>query len=73
MTELADTTLKGIFLRAPAAVRYLRENPQAFPKKIPTQLEQAGLLELHQGKVKKIHYSINETTPYGTLKENLIK
>ena len=73
MTELADTNLKGIFLRAPAAVRYLRENPQAFPKKIPKQLERAGLLELDQGKVKKIHYSMDGTTPYGTLKENLIK
>jgi hemin uptake protein HemP len=74
MTELADTNLKGIFLRAPAAVRYLRENPQAFPKKIPKQLERAGLLELDQGgKVKKFHYRIDGTTPYGTLQENLIK
>ncbi len=73
MTELADTDLKGIFLRAPAAVRYLRENPQAFPKKIPRQLERAGLLQLEQGKVKKHHYSIDGTTPYGTLQENLIK
>jgi len=73
MTELADTNLKGIFLRAPAAVRYLRENPQAFPKKIPRQLELAGLLEFEQGKVRKHHYSLDGTTPYGTLKENLIK
>ncbi len=73
MTELADTNLKGIFLRAPAAVRYLRENPQAFPKKIPKQLERAGLLEFEQGKVRKHHYSLDGITPYGTLKENLIK
>ncbi len=73
MTELADTNLKGIFLRAPAAVRYLRENPQAFPKKIPKQLERAGLLEFEEGKVRKHHYSLDGITPYGTLKENLIK
>ena len=73
MTDLADTDLKGIFLRAPAALKYLRANPQAFPKNIPKQLERAGLLELEQGKVKKIQYSLDKTTPYGTLQENLIK
>ena len=73
MTELARTNLKGIFLRAPAALRYLRKNPQAFPKNIPKQLEKAGLLELEKGKVKKITYRIDKTTPYGTLQDNLIK
>ena len=73
MTDLAETDLKGIFLRAPAALKYLRANPQAFPKNIPKQLERAGLLELEQGKVKKIQYSLDKTTPYGTLQENLIK
>ncbi len=73
MTDLASTDLKGIFMRAPAAVRYLRQNPQAFPKKIPKQLERAGLLELENGKVKKIHYGMDRETPYGTLQENLIK
>jgi len=62
MTDLAGTNLKGIFLRAPAALRYLRKNPQAFPKNIPGKLE-----------VKKITYRIDKTTPYGTLQENLIK
>ncbi len=73
MTDLAGTNLKGIFLRAPAAMRYLRANPQALPKKIPGQLERAGLLETEQGKVKKFTYRIDKMTPYGTLQENLIK
>jgi hypothetical protein len=73
MTELAGTNLKGIFLRAPAVLRYLRKNPQAFPKNIPKQLEKAGLLELDRGKVKKFTYQMDKTTPYGTLQENLIK
>jgi hypothetical protein len=73
MTQLAGTNLRGVFLRAPAAMRYLRENPQAFPKNIPKQLERAGLLELERGKVKKIQYQLDKTTPYGTLQENLIK
>ncbi|MEN8006026.1 MAG: hypothetical protein ABFS42_03385 [Candidatus Krumholzibacteriota bacterium] len=73
MTELAGTDLKGVFLRAPAVVRYLRGNPQAFPKKIPRQLQRAGLLELEKGKVKKTRYRIGGVTPYGTLGENRIK
>jgi hypothetical protein len=73
MTELAETDLKGIFLRAPAILRYLRANPQAFPKNIPNQLEKAGLLEMDSGKPKLLHYELDGTTPYGTLKANLIK
>ncbi len=73
MTELAETDLKGIFMRAPSILRYLRKNPQAFPKRIPYQLEKAGLLTLVNGKPEKLHYSLQGQTPYGTLKENLIK
>ena len=73
MTELADTDLKGIFMRAPAILKYLRANPEAFPKKIPHQLEKAGLLELVNGKPDKRHYQMQGHTPYGTLQENLIK
>ena len=73
MTELADTDLKGVFLRAPAILRYLKENPQSFPKSIPKKLQQAGLLQLENGKALKFHYRLDKTTPYGTLQENLIK
>jgi hypothetical protein len=73
MTQLGNTDLKGIFMRAPAALRYLRAHPEAFPKNIPKQLEKAGLLQLENGKPKKLEYRIEKTTPYGTLKENLIK
>ena len=73
MTQLGDTDLKGIFMRAPAALRYLRAHPEAFPKNIPKQLEKAGLLQLENGKPKKFEYRIDKITPYGTLKENLIK
>ena len=45
-------------------MRYLRKNPQAFPKKIPKQLEKAGLLEREQGKVKK--FSTGSTRPRPT-------
>ncbi len=73
MTELAKANLKGVFLRAPSILQYLRRHPQAFPKAIPKQLEKAGLLALENGRVRKIHYSLNKQTPYGTLQENIIK
>jgi hypothetical protein len=73
MTQLADTDLKGIFLRAPAALRHLRAHPEALPKNIPGRLEKAGLLELTNGKPVKYTYRIDDKTPYGTLEENLIK
>lgn len=73
MSELADTNLKGIFLRAPAIIRYLRAHPEGFPKNIPGQLEKAGLLEMEKGKALKFHYQLDGRTPYGTLQENLLK
>ena len=71
MTEVSKTNLKGIFLRAPAILGFLRKSPQSFPRTIPKQLEKAGLLVTENGKVKKVHYSLNKITPYGTLSENL--
>ncbi len=73
MSELADTDLKGIFLRTPAIIRHLRAHPEGFPKRIPHQLEKAGLLEMVNGRALEFHYRLNDLTPYGTLKENLIK
>lgn len=73
MTQLGDTDMKGIFMRAPAALKYLRAHPEAFPKNIPKQLEKAGLLEMENGKPRKFDYRIDKQTPYGTLQENLIK
>jgi hypothetical protein len=73
MSELAGTDLRGVFLRAPAAVRYLREHPTAFPKKIPAYLERAGFLQLADGKPVKFKYSLDKTTPYGTYRDNQVK
>jgi hypothetical protein len=73
MTELSTTNIGGVFLRSPAAVRFLRKNPEAFPREIPGKLDKAGLLLRVDGAVEKIHYSSKGRTPYGTLRENLIK
>lgn len=73
MTELATTNIGGVFLRSPTAVRYLRRNPGAFPKKIPGVLEKAGLLKMKDGQVVKHRFSLKGQTPYGTLEANLIR
>ena len=74
MNELATTNIGGVFLRSPTAVRYLRRNPGAFPKKIPGELEKAGLLRLDgEGRPVKRRYALDDVTPYGTLEENLIR
>jgi len=73
MTELATTGVRGVFLRSPAAVRYLRRHPGAFPKNIPGELERAGLLLRRDGAVVKHRYALKDRTPYGTLADNLIR
>ena len=73
MTELATTNLGGVFLRSPAAVKYLKKNPGAFPKKIPGELEKAGLLQMENGKPVKFHYGMNVLSPYGDPEQNKIR
>ena len=73
VASLLGDVARGVFLRSPAAVKYLKKNPGAFPKKIPGQLEKAGLLQMENGKPVKIHYSVGGLTPYGILKDNLIR
>ena len=73
MTELADTDMKGIFLRAPAALRYLREHPEAFPRTFPNSWKRPGCWSWKTERPKSSHYRIDKITPYGTLQENLIK
>lgn len=73
MTELSSTNLGGLFLRSPAAVNYLRRNPGSFPKRIPGRLDAAGLLQRRDDRPLKAHYSLDGTTPYGSLDDNLIR
>lgn len=72
MNGLENAGLAGIFRRAPAAMRFLRANPTGWPKVIPRALEQAGLVEKVDGEPVRHQYSLEKTTPYGTLTDNLI-
>lgn len=73
MAEVAATNLGGLVMRAPLALRWLRRNPQAVPKKIPGRLDRAGLVVHEKGKPVTIHYSLDGSTPYGRIADNLIR
>jgi len=73
MAAIAHTNIAGVFLRAPYALRFLREHPEALPKKIPERLDKAGLLHQSEGKRQEIHYSLYGMTPFGSLSSNLIR
>lgn len=67
MKEFAHTDLRGLFLRAPLAMRYVMRHHESVPPDIPAELDAAGLLEQRSGKRYRIHYSHKGKTPYGKM------
>jgi hypothetical protein len=67
MKEFAHTDLRGLFLRAPLAMRYVMRHHESLPPDIPAELDAAGLLQQRAGKRHRVHYSHKGETPYGTL------
>ena len=65
MKEFAHTDLRGLFLRAPLAMRYVMRHHESVPPDIPAELDAAGLLEQRSGKRYRIHYSHKGKSPYG--------
>ncbi len=65
MDDMASANLKGLFLRAPLALRYIVSHPEALPNRIPDELAAAGLVERRGGKAQQRQYSRNTTRPYG--------
>lgn len=65
MKTLAHTSLRGMFLRAPLAMRYVMQHPESVPTDIPAELDAAGLLQRRNGKRYRIHYTHKGMTPYG--------
>jgi hypothetical protein len=72
MKAVAHADLRGLFLNAPAALRFLVHNPQVRPSKIPEELDAAGLLLRKGGKPREIHYSPKATHPYSATGVNLV-
>jgi hypothetical protein len=73
MTELANASIAGVFLRAPKAIGFIRRNPAAIPGEIPRMLGEAGLLEQEDGKIAKQTFTISGETPWGPANRLLIK
>ena len=65
MKALAHTSRSGLFLRAPLAMRYVMRHRESVPPDLPAELDAAGLLQRHNGKRQRIHYSHKGATPYG--------
>jgi len=65
MKDAAKTNLKGIFMSAPLALRYILRHPEILPAKIPDELAKAGLIESQGGKARETVYSHKNKRPYG--------
>ena len=65
MSEMTGDNLKGLFLKAPLAVRYLLRHPETLPNKLPDELAAAGLVEQRDGKPWVRRYSQSDLRPYG--------
>jgi hypothetical protein len=74
MTELAESNIAGVFLRAPKAISFVRANPTSIPGRIPRALDKAGLLVRDVGgKAIKHRFSIDNVTPWGPRDHLLIR
>lgn len=65
MEDVARANLKGLFLSAPLALRYILRHPELLPVKIPEEFAQAGLIEREGNKPRETIYSHKENRPYG--------
>jgi hypothetical protein len=65
MKEFAHTGLRGTFLLAPLAMRYVMRHRESVPPDMPYEFDAAGLLQRRDGKRYRIHYSHKGMTPYG--------
>jgi hypothetical protein len=73
MTELAETNIAGVFLRAPKAIAFVHANPTSVPGRIPGALDDAGLLVRKDGEPDKQHFSLKNVTPWGPRDQLLIR
>jgi len=64
MSDMAGSSLKGLFLRAPLALRYIISHPETLPNKIPDEFAEAGLVVEQGGKAQVREYSRSGIRPY---------
>ncbi len=64
MGVAARGDLRGLFITAPAAVRFLIGYSQSMPTNIASELDAAGLVERRNGKPWMIRYGRDAVRPY---------
>jgi len=72
MAKLAIGKRSILLLRAPAALHWLMTNQTVIPSKAHELLDEAGLLQRKDGKIRKFHYDNCQKTPYGEMSDHLI-
>jgi hypothetical protein len=66
MQSVPKSDLRGLFMRAPSALRFIAHNPQVVPSQIPRELDQAGLLIRKGGKPWLLRFGQKSLKPYSS-------
>ena len=72
LDELAEGNVKSALIRMPGALYWLTRNGSAIPGDAHKVLEEAGLLQMDQGKLARRDYENRHESPYGCIDDNLI-
>ena len=72
MAKLASGKRSTLLLRAPAALHWLMTHQTVIPSKAHELLDEAGLLQRENGKIREFHYDNRRKTPYGEVSDHLI-
>lgn len=66
MQAVPKADLRGLFMRAPSALRYIVRNPRVLPNLIPGELDSAGLLVRKGRKPWLLRYGTKGLRPYSS-------
>ena len=72
MSRLAGGKRTTTLLRAPLALHWLMTHQSVIPGKAHELLDEVGLLQHENGRIKKFHYDNRRHTPYGEVADHLI-
>jgi hypothetical protein len=64
MQTAPKADLRGLFMHAPQALRFIGRHPQCVPNRIPRELDEAGLLARRKGKPWRLHFGPTALQPY---------
>jgi hypothetical protein len=64
MQTAPGADLRGLFMQAPRALRFIGRHPQCVPSRIPGELDAAGLLARRNGRPWRLHFAPKALQPY---------